>query len=76
MFFKEPPFISKRTSSNGSAVYYGLIIDLFDEMAKLANFTYSLYEVADGSYGHQVNGKWVGMVGDVLNKVSIIEYNQ
>ena len=39
-------------------------------MGKLANFTYNLYEVADGAYGHQTNGKWAGLIGDVLYKVN------
>ena len=38
-------------------------------MSVIANFTFTIYEAADGAYGHIVDGKWVGMVGDVLYKV-------
>ena len=51
------------------AIYHGMLIEMLDEMAKIANFTYSVYETPDGAYGHQVDGKWVGMVGEVLYKV-------
>ncbi|XP_064115325.1 glutamate receptor ionotropic, kainate glr-3-like [Macrobrachium nipponense] len=30
------------------------------------NFTYSIYEVCDKSYGSIINGTWTGMVGEVL----------
>ncbi|XP_065071549.1 glutamate receptor U1-like isoform X2 [Rhopilema esculentum] len=62
------PYTMKRTFQNGTVEYYGLLIDIANALAKEANFTYSLYEVADGRYGHIDNGRWTGLIGDVLYK--------
>ena len=64
----------KRILQNGAAEYYGLLIDIANALAKEANFTYSLYEVADGRYGHIENGKWTGLIGDVLYKVGVVSH--
>ena len=61
----------KRTLSNGTVIYHGLLVDILDKIAEEANFTYTLYEVADGKYGHLEDGRWRGLVGDVLCKVTL-----
>ena len=65
----------KRTLGNGTTVYYGFLVDIVEELAKVANFTYSFYEVADNGYGYIENGVWKGMIGDVLYKVRILNFS-
>lgn len=64
----DDPFVTKKTLPNGTVVYGGILVDILKEMSVIANFTFTIYEAADGAYGHIVDGKWVGMVGDVLYK--------
>eukprot|EP00795_Rhopilema_esculentum_P012309 gene12309-2957_t len=65
---EDAPFTMKETLSNGTVKYHGFLIDILDKIAEEANFTYTLYEVADGKYGHLEDGRWRGIVGDVLYK--------
>jgi hypothetical protein len=40
-----------------------------DKIASICNFTYKLKLVEDGFHGAFVNGKWNGMVGELIDKV-------
>ncbi|XP_066986771.1 probable glutamate receptor [Macrobrachium rosenbergii] len=47
----------------------GPVGELFNMIAKSMNFTYTLIEPADGSWGSQLpNGSWKGMMGQVTRK--------
>uniref|UniRef100_A0A3Q2QM12 Glutamate receptor n=1 Tax=Fundulus heteroclitus TaxID=8078 RepID=A0A3Q2QM12_FUNHE len=46
---------------------YGYCIDLLEKLAEDIGFTYDLYIVGDGKYGGYKNGRWTGLVGDLLS---------
>ncbi|XP_053228546.1 glutamate receptor ionotropic, NMDA 3B [Podarcis raffonei] len=60
-------------SENGSvpAEYrkccYGYCIDLLEKLAEDLPFDFDLYIVGDGKYGAWKNGRWTGLVGDLLS---------
>ncbi|KAM4719180.1 glutamate receptor ionotropic, NMDA 3A [Anableps anableps] len=46
---------------------YGYCIDLLEKLAEDIGFTFDLYIVGDGKYGGYKNGRWTGLVGDLLS---------
>lgn len=46
---------------------YGYCIDLLEKLAEDIGFTFDLYIVGDGKYGGFKNGRWTGLVGDLLS---------
>ena len=46
---------------------YGYCIDLLEKLAEDLGFTFDLYIVGDGKYGGMKNGRWTGLVGDLLS---------
>lgn len=46
---------------------YGYCIDLLEKLAEDMGFTFDLYIVGDGKYGGWKNGRWTGLVGDLLS---------
>ncbi|XP_006898073.1 PREDICTED: glutamate receptor ionotropic, NMDA 3B [Elephantulus edwardii] len=58
--------------ANGSApralrkCCYGYCIDLLERLAEDAAFAFELYVVGDGKYGALRDGRWTGLVGDLL----------
>ncbi|XP_004595965.2 glutamate receptor ionotropic, NMDA 3B [Ochotona princeps] len=58
--------------ANGSAprtlhkCCYGYCIDLLERLAEDAPFAFELYIVGDGKYGALRDGRWTGLVGDLL----------
>jgi hypothetical protein len=46
---------------------YGYCIDLLEKLAEDMGFTFDLYIVGDGKYGGMKNGRWTGLVGDLLS---------
>ncbi|XP_006876801.1 PREDICTED: glutamate receptor ionotropic, NMDA 3B [Chrysochloris asiatica] len=45
---------------------YGYCIDLLERLAEDAPFDFELYIVGDGKYGALRDGRWTGLVGDLL----------
>ncbi|XP_014440942.1 glutamate receptor ionotropic, NMDA 3B [Tupaia chinensis] len=45
---------------------YGYCIDLLERLAEDAGFRFQLYIVGDGKYGGLRDGRWSGLVGDLL----------
>ncbi|XP_065062808.1 glutamate receptor 2-like [Rhopilema esculentum] len=64
----DEPFTFETRYQNGTVKYTGFCIDLLDELARLLNFTYTIYSVKDEEYGRKEGDKWTGMIGDVLYK--------
>lgn len=59
------PFVMKDKDSPRG--YQGYCIDLLDEMAKVQNFDYILYEMKAKSFGAMnSDGKWFGVVGELV----------
>ena len=54
----------------GNDRFKGYCADLAKEIAKMCQFSYTLQLVSDGYYGSVHNGKWNGMVGELLRNVS------
>ncbi len=74
-FFQEEPYVMLRKSVdnetfNENDKYEGYCIDLLKKISKLANFTYEIKLVEDGFHGSLINGKWNGMIGELVEKVS------
>ncbi|XP_041826559.1 glutamate receptor ionotropic, NMDA 3A [Melanotaenia boesemani] len=46
---------------------YGYCIDLLEKLAEDLGFSFDLYIVGDGKYGGFKNGRWTGLVGDLLS---------
>ena len=45
----------------------GLPMDILSKLEKDLNVNMYLYQVADGTYGSNVNGSWSGMIGEVVS---------
>ena len=59
------------TSEDGRKIYQGLCIDLMDRLSEMMGFSYTLKTVQDGRFGGQdEDGNWLGLVGDLVNRVS------
>lgn len=56
---------------DGNKKYKGYCVDLLDKIAKLCNFTYTIKLVDDGLHGAIVNGKWNGIVSELIDKVIV-----
>lgn len=46
---------------------YGYCIDLLEKLGEDLPFDFDLYIVGDGKYGAWKNGRWTGLVGDLLS---------
>jgi hypothetical protein len=53
----------------GNGRYKGYCIELLDRIANICNFTYTIKMVDDGLHGAVVNGKWNGIVSELIDKV-------
>ncbi|XP_068232538.1 probable glutamate receptor [Palaemon carinicauda] len=51
---------------DGSMKEGGVLHSLMRSLARQLNFTYSCHEVADKQWGTYSEGKWTGMIGEVL----------
>ena len=50
--------------------FQGYCIDLLDEIQKLVNFDYEIYEAPDLKFGNMdENGAWNGMIKELMEKV-------
>jgi len=68
-----------RTDENGNRVeeYEGFCVDLAAKIAQLVGFDYKIRPVQDGAYGTKdENGRWNGMVGEIVRHVSRTEWPQ
>lgn len=58
------------TEDSGTEGLRGYAVDLIDEIAKMLNFKYEFYLVKDGKYGSLKDGRWDGLIKDLLDRVS------
>ncbi|XP_060567354.1 glutamate receptor ionotropic, kainate 1-like [Ruditapes philippinarum] len=65
----DPPYVINLTEPNEHGrMHEGFIIDLLDELAKILGFNYTIYEESKREYGSNVDGKWNGMIGDLIER--------
>ena len=66
-----------KNSSNetfiGNDQYEGFCIDLLERIAMICNFTYTIKLVDDGFYGAMINGRFNGLIAELINKVGLIK---
>ena len=64
------PFIYTMTE-DGKEVYKGLCVDLMNMLSERMGFSYNISDVEDGRVGGQdEDGNWMGLIGDLVNRVS------
>ncbi|XP_034239452.1 glutamate receptor ionotropic, kainate 2-like [Thrips palmi] len=56
------------TEDCGNAGLRGYAVDLIDEIAKMLNFKYRFYLAKDGRYGSLKDGRWDGIIKDLLDR--------
>ena len=60
----------KYTDSNNKVKYKGIMVDILDKVAEIANFEYTIYITPGSVFGWKVNDThWSGMLGEVQSKV-------
>jgi len=73
---QEPPYLIRKTTDDdtsleGNARFEGYIVDLLEQVAARAGFSYNIKMVEDDKYGTLLDGnRWNGMIGEVLDSVS------
>ena len=61
----------KDSSLHGNGRYHGYVADFAAMLARRVGFQYEIKLVKDAKYGNvQEDGKWTGMIGEVIRKVS------
>ena len=53
----------------GNNQYKGFCIDLLEKISKMCEFNYTIKLVDDGFHGSLVDGKWNGLVSELIDKV-------
>jgi hypothetical protein len=56
----------------GNDQYIGYCVDLLKKISKMVGFNYSIKIVDDGFHGALVDGKWNGIVSELIDKVKHI----
>jgi hypothetical protein len=64
---QNPPFVQK----NGDELLEGFCIDLMKEITKITGYEYDMY-VSPNGYGFNFHGRWTGIVGEIVKKVSYL----
>ena len=65
MMLKEP---QGNESLSGNSQYTGFCVDLLEKISRMCNFNYTIKLVEDGLHGTQINGKWNGIVRELIDK--------
>ncbi|KAI8500286.1 Glutamate receptor ionotropic, delta-1 [Branchiostoma belcheri] len=65
--FERPPFVVKEASPTGYE-WVGFCISLLEELSRILNFNYELYETPDGISGNELpDGTWSGVIGEITS---------
>lgn len=74
--FQDKPYVMIRDlepgvdrSKLGNDLYEGFCVDLLREMAAIVGFEYKIVPVDDGLYGMLEDGKWNGIVRELIDRV-------
>ena len=60
----------EREASN-ETIFKGYCIDLLDRLKTELGFKYEFIQLAE-SYGAKIDGKWTGIMGELLSGVSVL----
>ncbi|KAK3876532.1 hypothetical protein Pcinc_018693 [Petrolisthes cinctipes] len=63
-----PRQLPQHVTCHQPIAFVGFLVDMLQVLSTEMNFTYTMYEVCDASYGSKVNGVWTGVVGEVIYK--------
>ncbi|KAK4320049.1 hypothetical protein Pmani_009070 [Petrolisthes manimaculis] len=63
---QSPPRTILSTAADGGVEVTGILGSVFKHMMEVANFTSTCRSTRDGQWGGEVNGRWTGMVGDIV----------
>lgn len=71
----EAPYIMLNTPTGnetllGNNIYKGFLVDMLKKISVMCNFTYTIRLVEDGLHGTQIDGKWNGIVKELMDKKS------
>ena len=53
----------------GNQLYRGYCIELLEKVSRIVGFNYTIKLVDDGTYGSFIDGKWNGIVSELIEKV-------
>ena len=67
-YFKEAPYVIVDSITNNITKYKGFCIDLLEKISKICEFNYTIKLVDDGLHGSFVDGKWNGLVSELIDK--------
>ena len=64
------PYVGLSSNDNGEIILErGIFVDVFKELSRLLNFSYTTIVPSDGEWGVlKDDGTWSGMVGQLHNK--------
>ncbi|XP_054709201.1 ionotropic receptor 25a-like [Uloborus diversus] len=64
-----PPFVVKNVDKNGTVTFTGYCVELLDDIKKILNFDYTIFETEDKKFGTMDdNLQWDGMIRDLIDK--------
>lgn len=73
--WQENPYVMRKSNYQdfqGNEQYEGFCVDMLRELADILKFSFKIKLVDDGLYGApEPNGSWTGMVGELINRVSV-----
>lgn len=55
---------------NGDGTFSGFMVDLLNGLSKVIGFSYDITINPDNMYGQETNGKWNGLIGELLDDTS------
>lgn len=64
----EDPYLTLKKNAHGEMYHEGFMVDLLNLIKTRLKFNYTIYEVADKKFGTMMNGKWNGIVGDLMER--------
>ena len=71
LVLQAPPFTFVDNNKTGNDRFHGFAIDILNDVARMLNFDFEIYEVPDGFFGDKnaTTGEWNGIIGELLNGV-------
>jgi hypothetical protein len=74
VFFLVCYLLFEKVSLITGSKYQGFCIDLLEKISKMCGFNYTIKLVDDGFHGSYVDGKWNGLVSELIDKVNTTRF--